>query len=287
MSFIHSLFKESFELIKVNMVLVHALVFFFIVLSILLMPVGAISSDRALIVVFISIGLLFSVFFSGWVNMFYVLVTNPSNPNLTAAEQTLKSFHLFKEFFPGVTLYFLPVIGGLLLYTAILAIFAIAIYSYGLENIGIPMAFTNEEFLSKMMETNSFSELSANISPLMKEQIAKWYGLLLLFSMIKLFVDYLTMFWIQGVLFCQVNPVRGFIKSIQMVAKDPINTLIIVLLMFFGNMIANFLAIVPNFLISIIGLLLTLFVSTYFLLVKFLYFEKKASYSHSRADCFR
>lgn len=287
MDFIQNIYRTTFDLLKTNMVLVQPLILFFILAGIIFMPLGNDKNLSNILIVLLCVGLVSVVFNAGWYSMFHKCIITPPNPNLTKAEQTIKSLELFKEFFPGVALYFIPFLGGSLLYLALLVIIFIAAYNWGIEHIGIPLGIPWEQLFSADQTSESVRDFFNKLSPGVKYQIALWEVVVIIALLVNYLLNYLTMFWAQSIVFLKVNPVSAFIKSIKLVVQNPVRTFIISLSFSLCLQITFLISIVPFILLQFIGLALYILVIVYFNLLIFVYFDKKQLGNNSRSDCFR
>ncbi|MEW5970252.1 MAG: hypothetical protein AB1706_10320 [Pseudomonadota bacterium] len=250
---------------------------------------GYIPALQTLGVILISIALLSIILNAGWYNMFYKATNNPVNPNLTKVEQTVKSFELFKEFFPGVALYFYPFLLGSLIYFALIAILYLITYSIGIDHIGIPSGVSWAKFIDPEQTYNSLQEYIENLSPGIKYQIALWELLIMATIFIQFIVNYLTMFWAQLILINSVNPVKAFIDSFKTVFKHPLRSFIICLSYSFMLQVCFLVFSIPFILFQLLGIVSYIYTITFFNLMIFVYLGKKEENNNcSRgADCFR
>lgn len=281
---LNNLFKETFELLRNNMVLVQAFILFFIVLGLISLPIGNNTDARSMIVLMVCSILAGIVFNCGWFNMFYKCVKTPPNPNLSKAEQAVKSLELFKEFFPGVALYFTPMIIGSVIFYILHAIIIFIAIKIGLDQVGIPTGVTYDEIFQ---HRENPQDLSNYLHSLPKEtilQLNTWTIIFLLTIPFQILLNYLTMFWAQSIIFLKVNPIKAYIESLKLVFKQPVTTFIISFSFAVSLFASMIMSAIPFIVVQFIGLILLILVYTYFNLLIFKYLEKEKIDNNSRAD---
>ncbi|OGH98667.1 MAG: hypothetical protein A2039_03150 [Candidatus Melainabacteria bacterium GWA2_34_9] len=261
---IHKLIPRTFDLVKVNQVLVMPFLMFLLLVIVVLSPVVGINPF-----ILVAVIALKSVFLSGWLNMFHMCLENTNNENLSDEQKTLNSLNLYKEFFPGVGKYFQKIFWGVLIFLLVVNLVESVIFhflgnfkSFSLENLPQTLG-TKADFISFWNKINHVDKI----------KILKIAAIDMSFVGV---LSYLTMFWTQSVVAEEKNPINAFIASIKTVLNDPINTFLI-----FAFMIISFIFVFGLNLVlgeNIIGQLLTLmlfaYVIVYYTMMTFLYFER-------------
>lgn len=259
------------------------------------MPVGDLvekgiplsGSYKTLIVVFLCIGLVTVVFNSGWFNMFYRVVKTPLNPEHSKHEQALESFKLFKDFFPGISLYFVPFLMGSLMVSAFSFFIFYTSFTIGLEEIGIPIGIDWGRLFNPEESVASLREYVENISPGLQFQIVQWEFLFFATFVINFIVNYLLMFWAQLIIYTKESFLRTFYKSLTLVARHPLRTLIIILSYSFCWKVAFIIFGIPFILFQFLGIVFIVFIMAYFNLMIFIYLEKQNIDNNIGANGFR
>lgn len=295
MKYIADLFEQTKELLRLNMMLIQPLVLFFILILLILMVISdkvnfketPEMSIQILVVAGLCAGLITVVFNAGWYNMFNKCVKTPINANLTKAEQAMKSLELFKEFFPGVALYFLPFFLGSLIYLALLAIIFLLAYNTGQSHIGIPEGVSWGKFVDAEESYKSVQDYLLSLPVDVKEKINLWSSLVMGAFIANYILNYLTMFWAQFVVIKNVNPVAALVESIKTVVKHPLRAFIISLSFAFALQVCFIIFSINFILFQFLGIIIYVFVITYFNLMIFLYLDKQQGHSAGGADCFR
>lgn len=281
MEIIKNLFKESYELIKNNFVLVQPLLLFFIVSGLLMKLVGEAFTLKSSIVTALSIGLLWTVFNAGWFNMINQCVKTPYNNDLPKAERALNSLKLFKEFFPGVTVFFIPILLGSIIYLILISLIIAVFYYIGISFIGIPNGLVWDEiFKAGQSNTAMYAYISRFPQSTIK-QIAEWELLIIIALIVNYLLSYIFMFWGQCIVVNESNPINAYIQSVKIVIKHPILTLAINISSAISLNITLFLSIIPMELVRFVGLILYILVMVYFTLMTFLYIEKQNNNNNS------
>jgi hypothetical protein len=261
---IHKLISRTFNLVKVNQVLIMPFLIFLLLVVIVLAPIGGINPF-----VFVAIIALKSVFLAGWLNMFHICIENIQDESLSDEQKTLNSLNLYKEFFPGVGKYFQKIFWGILIFILIINLFESALFYF----LGHFKSFSVENLPQTLGTKANFVTFWDKISHSDKIVIFKMAIIEMIF--IGIF-SYLTMFWTQSVIVEDKNPVNAFVSSIKTIFKDPINTFLIFLLTlisFIFVFVLNFI-LGQNILSQLIVFMLFAYVVVYYTMMSFLYFER-------------
>lgn len=261
---IHKLIPRTFDLVKVNQVLIMPFLMFLLLVVVVLSPLGGINPF-----ILVAVLALKSVFLSGWLNMFHMCLENTKDDNISDEQKTLNSLNLYKEFFPGVGKYFQKIFWGVLIFLLVINLAESAIFHF----LGNFKSFSLENLPQTLSTKADFLTFWNKISHVDKITIFKIAAIDMFF--IGLF-SYLTMLWTQFVVVEDKNPVKALALSAKAVLSDPINTFLI-----FASMIISFIFVFGlNFMLggNILGQLLTLmlfaYVIVYYTMMTFLYFER-------------
>ena len=295
MIFIKALFQKTHEKFRYNAVLMYPLLTYLIVALMILMPLGGHEEDamvepasfNTVIVILLCIGLITVVFNAGWYNMFLKCVKMPDNPELSKAERVIKSFDLFKEFFPGVALHFLPLLLGTLLYMCLVGILFFGTYTIGVEKIGIPIGVDWGRFIDAKQTYESLQSYINNLAPGILYQMNLWVLLIFAAMIIHFFLNYLTMFWAQIIVYLEVNPVRAFIKSLKLIFAHPLRTLIMNFSFALSLQVCFIVFSIPFILFNLAGMVFYVLIIIYFNLMIFIYLEQELAHNNCGPDSFR
>lgn len=261
---INKLIPRTFNLVKVNQVLIMPFLVFLLLVVVILSPLGGINPFIMVAVLAVK-----SVFLSGWLNMFHMCIENINNDNISDEQKTLNSLNLYKEFFPGVGKYFQKIFWGVLFFLLFINIVESIIFHF----LGDFKSFSIENLAQSLNTQAAFVDLWNKISHADKIKFFKLAAID--FSFIALF-SYLTMFWTQNVIVEDKSPINAFVSSIKTVLNDPINTFLIFILTFasFISIFVLNLLFGSNILTQLLTLMLFAYVIVYYTMMSFLYFER-------------
>jgi hypothetical protein len=261
---INKLIPRTFNIVKVNMVLLMPFLMFLLLVVILLSPLGGINPF-----VLVAILALKSVFLAGWLNMFHMCIENIQNENISDEQKTLNSLNLYKEFFPGVGKYFQKIFWGILIFILITNLAESVIFHF----LGNFKSFSMDKLPQTLNTKTDFIVFWDKISHADKIQFFKLAAFDL--SFVGLF-SYLTMFWTQFVVVEDKSPINAFVLSVKAVLNDPINTVLIfilTLISFIFIFVLNFM-LGGNILSQLLILMLFAYAIVYYTMMSFLYFER-------------
>jgi len=261
---IHKLIPRTFNIVKVNQVLIMPFLMFLLLVVVVLSPVGGINPF-----IMVAVIALKSVFLAGWLNMFHMCLENTNNENITDEQKTINSLNLYKEFFPGVGKYFQKIFWGVLIFLLAVNIVESVIFHF----LGNFKSFSLENLPQTLGTKADFVAFWNKISHVDKIKIIKIAAIDM--SFIGLF-SYLTMFWTQSVVVEDKNPIKAFVASVKTVLNDPINTLLIFAFMLISFIFVFVLNIMlgENILSQLLALMLFAYVIVYYTMMTFLYFER-------------
>ncbi|MEI8389745.1 MAG: hypothetical protein WCG23_07645 [bacterium] len=260
---VNKLIPRTFNIVKINQVLIMPFLMFLLLVVVVLSP-GGINPF-----VIVAVLALKSVFLSGWLNMFHMCLENTNNENISDEQKTLNSLNLYKEFFPGVGKYFQKIFWGILIFILFVNLVESAIFHF----LGTFKSFSLENLPQTLSTKSDFLNFWNKISHADKIRIFKIAAIDMSFVG---FFSYLTMLWTQFVVVENKNPVSAFISSIKAVLNDPINTFLIFTLMlisFIFIFVLNFM-LGENILSQLLTLMLFAYVIVYYTMMTFLYFER-------------
>ncbi len=290
--------KDSFVLLRKNLVVVQPLIIFLFLLLIVLNPLleaQQIQLGVPFVIMLLSVSGFICSFLAGWYNIFYFLIKNPTKKKLTDEEHKKQQMTLLKQFFPGVSKYFIQIfVGlwiGLLLFLAFYLVFALL----GLKIWLSAIANISAEELTKLLNA-----IIANKDKLFMFTQKDFYQLFQFLSVLIFFITsfftYLVMFWIYAIVGQNKGPATAYLYSLKTIYKKPLLTfalysvthLSLVLFLYLVAYITKLTESLPDFIsliIQFIGLMLLLFILVYSVMVTFIYFEKLTENNcDSRAD---
>lgn len=266
--------KKSFDILWQNSVIIQPFILFLLLISILL---GSISNLKEgfsplLICFLISAFALFCAFLAGWFQLFQAAIRNYAK-NVSPTERAELSLASFREFLPAVGRFFVPITTAMILY--ILLFFAVLKLTafLGIKYIGLS---ENISFSRLAVLFDNKEKIYAFVSALTEADRQK----LMLWDLLILFMtgsfSYVTMFWFQAIMMNGENAFKAFISSIKGVFANPFVTIGIFMLYWLASFLTSFIsALVPGmFLLQLLNLMLVVFITVYFIMVNFVYFEE-------------
>lgn len=271
---IKELFSKTYNLVKLNLILVQPLLIFFLLMGFILNPAGRLRFDSAGIVLLLSVCGLFCAFIAGWFNMFYKSVELQSKPDLSPEERAVRSVGLFKEFFPGVGKFFPKIVYGLVIYGLLVFLAFLLIHFTGI----ILVKYFGYSGGSKFSDLLNLIIADKKTSGLDTIAINQW-------NILSLLLSYFTMFWIQAVILTDKHPVQAYFESFRAAIKAPLTTIVIFMSSWLSMMtISGFIAITySNIFAQFLGLMLMILTLVYFIMMAFVYFERYSNI-HSGSD---
>lgn len=285
-------FSRAFKITNENIILATPLILFLFLLSIYL-DVAKNAPENILSATLLLITTLFmlSAFLAGWFFMVKRAIYLDKQEFIVEEEKAKASFNLIKELPLGIGEYFLPFIGGIIVYSALLILFAFITYQIGIHLIGkINLSPTELKMILNSAETKTLIS-SIPMEKLTKLQI--WYSTFVVVMTIHYF---LTMFLAPEIVLRTKNPLMAFFKSISFIFKNFLSAVILFayinILSFFTSILINGLLMIrfiPTFIMALISMLLYFYFIVYVIVLIFLYYDSEIygpiqNYSSSGPD---
>lgn len=288
MSMFFNIIKKSYTILRQNLIILQPFILFMLIMTIVLGSFGNIDKGMspAVVLLFISCFCLIAAFLAGWYPLFVKAIQNSYNASATPEEKAYMSFSTLKEFLPGVGKYFWSVLGGMVLYIAIIILLSKLSLILGMKFIGLSDNILPDKILNALSDQKTLENFIKNLSVSEQLQLIKWDILILSTSAI---FSYLTMFWFQSIIINSENPIKAFGSNLKALFAKPFVTFSLFLLYWITNMLAGILAgLGNNFLFQLFNLFIMIFLTAYFIMVNFVYFEDyNENNSPRRSDSFR
>lgn len=135
--------------------------------------------------------------------------------------EDFSGFELLKTFPRGVSDYFLPALGIVLLYLVITFLMFNAAILIGSKLIGM-FSFSPEELTKAFSSMETLVEFQKNISPEDMAKLSKWH---LLYIVITSIMTYLLIYWLPETFYNTKNSVLALFRGIKKVFTHPFTTL--------------------------------------------------------------
>jgi len=202
--------KETFAILNKNL----WLLFLFMLISYIGLVYFSVLRASADTMVQIAVGLLTLLFLvvAGVAGFFHTLRSTVDN---TSDEQR---FELLKNFPKGVSEYFLPAFGIIVIYLIITTLAFSAAMVIGKTLIGL-FSFTPEDLGKAMSSVEALSEFQKNISPEDLVKLSKWH---LLYLVVSSILTYLLIYWLPETFYNTKNPVLSLWRAVKKVALNPL-----------------------------------------------------------------
>ena len=274
-----SVIKKAFDITRDNIVTAQPLIVFLLIISLTTVGLAQQSNKIAFIIFFISNFLLTTAFLAGWFYMAKKTVLLSKVEYEKQEERTAASFDLLKDFFPGVSAYFVPVTVVFLIYVLLSAGI---IYLVGVEwgfgyltshNVHLTKiyqaALQSQQALEKYLYSMTFGQIQAiNIWMMAVTFAAAVYS-------------FLTLFWFPALFYMEkinfLSPFTSFWKNIKFLFKNFLGALGIMCFLSILNFAVFMVNAVfsINIILSVIAFFIMFYFATYYIILIFLYYDTK------------
>lgn len=267
-------FSKAFRITNENIILATPLVFFLFVLSVYLeFAQRAPKTIPSAILLLITTLFMISAFFAGWLYMVKKAVDLDQQEFILEEDRAKSSFGLMKEIPVGIGEYFLPFIGGILLYSTLSILFGIAVYKIGMNFIG-DVGLSAEQIKALL---SSPEAVKMTVKALSKAQLIKLqsWNTLLFISLIA--YSFLTMFWGVEVIMRTKNPFWAFFRSIKTLFQNFLPAVILFVYISFTNFIVSFINTLAtvNPILYFVSMLIYFYFLVYVVVLIFLYYDRE------------
>lgn len=271
-------FARAFKITNENIILTTPLILFLFILSIYL-DVAKNAPETLLSAILLLVTTLFmlSAFFAGWFFMTKKAVELDGQTFIVDEDRAKASFNLIKEFHIGIGEYFLPFVGGIILYSFMFILLSLIAYHIGVHIIGkLNLGPAEVKSILNAVETKA---LVSSISTEKLTKLQLWYAMFMVIMTIHYFI---TMFLAPEIVLRTKNPLIAFFKSLIFIFKNFLSAVIlfayinilsfIVSLMIDGLLILHF---IPNFILALLSMLIYFYFIVYVIVLVFLYYDSE------------
>lgn len=287
-------FQKAFKIINENIILTTPLILFLFIFGIYL-DVARNAPESILSIVLLLVTTLFmlSAFFAGWLYMVKKAVDLEKKQFLADEDRAKASLGLIKELHVGIGEYFLSFIGAIILYFILFLVLSLISYKIGIHFLGkIDLSF-NE--LKMILNATEVKTLVSSLPAAKFVKLEMWYLIFLVVMTIHYFI---TMFFAPEIIIRTKNPIIAFGKSIAFMFKNFLSAVVLFLyiniISFLGSLLINsimLLHFIPNFISSLVAMLLYFYFIVYVIVLVFLYYdseirEKNQNNCNSGSDSF-
>ena len=274
------LFKEATKITNYNIILTVPLIIFVKILDLYsLYSRYTVDSTPKFLLASITVLFMFGVFCSGWFYMVRGAVELSKKVFVLDEDRAKATLNLFKTIPDGVGKFFLSFVGVYLLFFIIQLIATPVVYFLGVNIIGgldsASMQHLQEVTIDSTIATNQ--GMAAFIDSLTPEQIVFFGKWSLLFLSVTSIIMYLLMLWIPEIIYMTPNPLVALWKSFIKLFKDFFTTVRLFLSLWFMGFALLFINTFAAFnpIAYIIMSIALFYFSVYFVILIFLYYDKK------------
>lgn len=272
-------FKSAFKITNENIILTTPLILFLFLLSIYLeVARNAPATLLSMVLLLVTTLFMLAAFFAGWFNMVKKAI-DLNKQQLPDEERAKASFGLLKELPAGLGEYFLPFVGGIILYFLLFMVLSLISYKIGAHFLGKIDLTQNE--LRMILNSSDAKMLISSIPSAKLAKLEIWYLLFLAVMTIHYFI---TMFLAPEIVINSKNPVIALGRSIAFIFKNFLNVIVLFLyvnvvsfaasLAINGIMLLHF---IPNFITALVSMLLYFYFIVYVIVLVFLYYDSETA----------
>lgn len=283
------LFKDAIKITNYNIILTIPLIIFVKLLDLYsLYSRYNVDSTLKFLIASITVLFMFGVFCSGWFLMIKGAITLSKKVFVLDNDRAKAALNLFKVFPEGVGKYFLSFVGVYFIFLLIQTIATPLVYILGVNIIG-GLDAESMQHLQKLTMDSTISSgdgMASFIDALSIDQIVFFGKWSLLFTAITSVIMYLLMLWIPEIIYFTTNPFVALWRSLVKLFKDFFTTVRLFLILWFTGFILLFIntfAVINPFAYILMSIVLFYF-SVYFVVLIFLYFDRKYVITDSSED---
>lgn len=270
-----NIFKQSFKILKENILTIQPLFLWVIIMMFVSTPLAAKKTPDAGF--FITVGIVFlslTAFLSGWYNCIKTAISNKNKEYNSVEEKNKAQFDTLKSFFPGVTEYMLPVTVYTIFY-GLSGYFLTRVYRYVSFKIFALKNFPSD--IQNIINTGTQEEISKYIQANLSNEQLMTLTMLLLGAVILFLLFSVIVLWLAPALYYSgKNPFVVLKSMFSFLFKHFGMSIQIVVVMFIINTIISFLSLfMSSGFLAFIPVLLTFGYLMYYVVTVFLYYESK------------
>jgi hypothetical protein len=267
--------QRSFKILRENLIIVQPFILFLLLISFLATSVQNIPSGKspALIVFLVSLFALSCAFLAGWFQLFQAAIRNSRREFSSVEEKVEASMNSFREFLPAVGRFFIPITIAVVLYIVMFFGVMKLVMLLGMKYIGFTQNISPNNMMSILSDQSKIKPFVESLTQIDRNKLFQWDMLMLCFT--GLF-SYLTMFWFPAIMLNGENPFKALFTGIKSALGHPLDSLGIFFTYWIVNILTSFIGALTAgfFVFELLNLMLVVFVTVYFIMVNFVYFEE-------------
>jgi hypothetical protein len=272
MRLLFSVLNDTLAIGTRNLTLVYIFFLMFLIASFILGQAGMPSLDPRWLTLIAVLGLILAAFMAGLLYMvsqaclYYLDNRQKGASPVNRQQAALQAFGNFRNFFPGVGAFFLPVTVGYAIQTGVLA--ALIFWTRPLWADAMPLF---EKVRQTIVAGSSQEALIQSLTPDQQMAMAQFglsvIGIGLIYGAFSL----LVMLWPAFVVMYEENPLKAYGRSLVQFFRDPFRLIAIATLFFGARLLLAFLVNFGGILMEILGQLLMLLLELLTLVSIFVY----------------
>lgn len=278
-------FLKAFKITNENIILTTPLVLFLFILTIYLgVAKTAPANIFSLALLLLTILFMLSAFFAGWFYMVKKAIDIDRVEFIIEEEKAKASFGLLKDFPSGIGEFFLPLNGGIILYSILFVAFLFLAYFIGQHYIG-DFGLGLDALKNALKSTDAMKSLLGSLS---SEQLVKMNAWNFLVMGTTSLFSFITMFWTAEIIYNTKNPFWAFFKSLKFTFKNFLSSLILFVYISFVNFAVSLINALStsNTILYFISMLIYFYFVVYIIVLVFLYYgsEKTSTVEYYITD---
>ncbi len=151
------------------------------------------------------------------------------------SDEEVSKLDLLKAFPKGVSEYFFPAFGVILIYSIVVILMFMTVIYVGKHVIGM-FSFTAEDLSKALTSVEALSEFQKSIQPDDLAKLSKWHLLYVGFTSL---MTYLLIYWLPEVFYNTKNALFAFFKAVQKAIMSPFRTLKLFCLVVLVNILTS------------------------------------------------
>ena len=272
---LRKILEKSYVILRNNLIIIQPFIFYLLLASVFLGSANSASAAvRPVFITFlVSVFALSCAFLAGWLQLFQAAIRNYYKNDASPLEKAEMSFGILREFLPAVGRFFVPITMAVILYFVLFfGVIKLTVF-LGLKYIGLTPNLVPEKILAVFSDKTQMATFVSSLTELDRTKLLRW-------DILSLFMtgafSYLTMFWFPAVMLNGENAFKAFWSGLKVTFGKPFTTLGLFSIYWVVNLSVSLLgSLAPGvFLLQILNLMLVVFITVYFIMVSFVYFEE-------------
>ena len=230
--------KDSIKITNDNIIIITPLILFMFVLNLYMMYSKASVTNLYLgLLSFVTVVLMVSAFFAGWFYMIKKAIKHSYEIYVLEQDYSNSIFDLVKSIPTGIGKYFLSYLGMVCFAVFLIACVWGIIFYVGSHFIGTLTIDANQ--LNTIANASDMKTIETLLS---QPQIMQLYHWAILILCVTALTSFLTIFWVQEIIYSTKNPVLALFRSIGKIFHKPFKSFLLFLIVTLINCILSFIS---------------------------------------------